>query len=66
MKVKCPDCETKFEMNVNEYEEEDFLECPECSAPLIVKVRNGKFVLMPEREKYDEYSLEEYYTDEDY
>ena len=63
MKVKCPDCEVKIDLNVNEHEEEDFIDCPECSAALIVKVRGGRFVLVPEREKYDEYSLEEYYDD---
>jgi DNA-directed RNA polymerase subunit RPC12/RpoP len=63
MKVRCPDCEIKIDVDVNEYEEEDFLDCPECSASLIVKVRSGRFVLVPEREKYDDYSLEEYYDD---
>ena len=63
MKVKCPDCETKFDLDVNTYEEEDLVECPECAATLIVKVKGGKFICVPEREKYEEYSLEEYYDE---
>ena len=60
MKVKCPDCDTRFDLDVNEYDEEDLVECPECAASLIVKVREGRFVLVPERQKYNDYSLEEF------
>jgi DNA-directed RNA polymerase subunit RPC12/RpoP len=63
VKVKCPECEIKFDLDVNEHEEEDFIDCPDCSASLIVKVRGGRFVLVPEREKYEEYSLESYYEE---
>jgi len=69
MKVKCPECEQEFDLDIDEYEEGDFVECPECGASLMVKVKYGRLTLVPETEKYEEYSLEEYYDeyeDEDY
>lgn len=69
MKVKCPECEAEIDLNIDEYEEGDFIECPSCGSNLVVKVKYGKITLAPEIEKYEEYSLEEYYDDyekEDY
>ncbi|HLC36570.1 MAG TPA: hypothetical protein VJK05_03100 [archaeon] len=63
MKVKCPSCEERIDINVNEFEEGDNFDCPECNSEYILKVKSGKFVLKPESSKYDNYSLEEYYDE---
>ena len=65
MKVKCLDCDESFELDKNEYDEGDLTECPECAATFIIKVKNGKFALASEKDKYDEYDLSEFNEDED-
>lgn len=52
MKVKCPGCTEAFDLSVNEHEEGDALECPECGTELTVIVKNGKLGVMGEKEKY--------------
>ncbi len=64
MKVKCPGCEERFDVDKNEYDEDDVLDCPECEETLILKVKGGKFVAKLDKEKYDE-DLEDYYNEED-
>ncbi len=58
MKVKCPDCKEGFDLSLNDYEEEDAVQCPECSIDLVVKVKEGKFKLVTEKEKYYDEELE--------
>lgn len=63
MRVKCLNCEEMFDLDTNEYEEGDFVDCPECDETFIIEVKSGRFMLKLEHEKYDDYSLEEYYED---
>lgn len=66
MKVKCPECSEKFELDKNEHDEGDFVNCPECDSDLILKVKNGSFSLKSEKDKYSDYEdeLENYYGEE--
>ena len=57
-KVKCPDCEERFELDIIEYDDNDAIECPECYASLLVKVHEGKVKVVPETEKYEDLSAE--------
>ncbi len=59
MKVKCPDCKEGFDISLNDYEEDDPVQCPECSIDLVIKVKEGKFKLMTEKEQYYDAELEE-------
>lgn len=64
MRVRCPECRENFELSVNDHDEGDFVECPECSLNLIVEVREGKFKLVSEKEKfYEEDEFDQYYED---
>jgi predicted RNA-binding Zn-ribbon protein involved in translation (DUF1610 family) len=54
MKVKCPSCEEVTELDVNEFEEGDDFTCTECGATHIIEVKNGKFRLISEKEKFFE------------
>lgn len=58
MKVKCPNCKEHFNLNMNQYEEGDSMECPECSEQLMVIVKNGKLAVETENAKYYEEELE--------
>lgn len=62
MRVKCPECKEAFELSVNDYDEGDTVECPECSSECTVMVKDGKLKLASEKEKYfedDEFCEEE-------
>ena len=59
MKVKCPECKEGLELSVNDYEEDDLFQCPECTMDLVIKVDDGKFRLVTEKEKYYDKELEE-------
>ena len=63
MKVKCPECKEGFDLSVNDHEEDDLLQCPECTVDLVVKVKDGKFRLVTEREKYCDEDLVEEFAD---
>ena len=65
MKVKCPECHEEFELDNNEYDEHDRVECPECSADLLVKVKGGKFKLATDKEKYFDEDLNQFFVEED-
>ena len=54
MKVTCPDCKERFEISVNDYDEGDAVECPNCACDYTVKVNNGRFKLITDKEKYYE------------
>jgi Zn finger protein HypA/HybF involved in hydrogenase expression len=41
LKVKCPDCKHRFDIDENEYDEGDYLSCPECNLELTVEVSSG-------------------------
>lgn len=65
MKAKCPECSEEIEVDKNEVEENDPLECPECFAQLIVKIKGGKIRLSTEKEKYFEESISEFYNEDE-
>ena len=64
MKVKCPECKEEFNLNKNESEENDLINCPECNTTLIIVIKGGKLKVEPENTKYDEID-ETYFFDED-
>ena len=65
MKVKCPDCTEAFDLSVNEYDEGDALECPECKTELTVVVKRGKLGVIGEREKYYSEELDDLEEEEE-
>ncbi|MFH1696539.1 MAG: hypothetical protein ABH854_01360 [Candidatus Diapherotrites archaeon] len=65
MKVKCPDCKELFELDINEHDEGDAVECPECYIECTVVVRGGKLALRSEKEKYFD-NEDEFYDESDY
>lgn len=65
MKCKCPECEEEIEVDKNEVEENDHLECPECSERLIVKIKKGKIRLATEKEKYFDEGISEFYDSDE-
>lgn len=60
MKVKCPGCKEGFEVSINEYDEGDLLECPECTIELSVVVKDGRLGVISEKEKYFAEELDEF------
>ena len=67
MKIRCPDCKNPFEITQNEYDDGDYLECPDCSLDLVVKVKKGKIKVVTDKEKYydEEEAPEEFFEEED-
>ncbi|MDO8628092.1 MAG: hypothetical protein Q7K42_06500, partial [Candidatus Diapherotrites archaeon] len=62
MKIKCTECDEKIDIDKNEYDEGEHIECPECFADLILKVKAGKFrAVSADSEKYSntEFDYEE-------
>lgn len=51
MKSKCPECSTMIEVDINELEEGDIIECPECIEDLVIEIENGSVRLITEEEK---------------
>ncbi|MFH1588269.1 MAG: hypothetical protein ABIA76_02960 [Candidatus Diapherotrites archaeon] len=64
MKVKCPRCKEIINLDINEHEEGDEVECQECGERCIVLVNEGKFKLITERQKFLEES-DDFDTDDD-
>ena len=55
MKVECPVCGEEFELDTNEFDEGDAMECPQCGAELTVMKKNAKYYVDPaDSEDYDE------------
>ena len=50
-KFRCPDCKQRFELNIDEYDEGDYLNCPECNLELVVEFSGTKPVLKAAKEK---------------
>lgn len=63
LNVTCPECEEKFDLDKNEYDEGDAVECPECGLNLKVRVKKGKFKLATS--KADIHEFDEVDFDED-
>ena len=64
MKVTCPECNEKFDLDANEYDQGDSAECPECSAELIVFVKKGKLGVKTPKSEYYSSELEEFYEED--
>jgi len=62
MKVTCPRCGKKFELEPEIYEEGDTVECPECGAELSVVKKGRKITVM---ESFEEALPEEDTGEED-
>jgi len=65
MRVKCPDCRETIELSVNDYEEGDSMECPECALGLIIKVREGRFKLVSDKAKYYDEELDAFFESDE-
>lgn len=64
MKKLCPDCATRFEVNLAEYDEGDAITCPDCNLEFtLITDKAGKFKLVEsktlEMEELDETEIEE-------
>ena len=50
-KFRCPDCRSRFELEINDYDEGDYINCPECNLELVVELSSGKAALKTAKEK---------------
>ncbi len=63
-KVRCPDCKEKFEIELEEFDEGDLLNCPECNLELIVEVNEGQSKIRVSKEKaIEETDFDEFYEE---
>jgi len=65
MKVKCPECEERFGLDINEFDEGDKVDCPECSAELLVFVKRGRLAVKTPKSNYYDSELDEFFEEED-
>lgn len=54
-----------FELDLNEHDEGDTVECPECTVESTVIVKGGRLALASDKEKYYDRS-DEFYDESDY
>ena len=54
IKCKGPVCKDELDLDMNEYEQGDFVKCEECSELLEVEIKAGKFRLVTDTEKKNE------------
>lgn len=50
-KFRCPDCKSSFELKIEDYDEGDYVTCPECNLELVVEIAGGEPALKPAKEK---------------
>jgi len=63
-KVRCPDCKERFEIDLEEFDEGDLLNCPECNLELIIEVNEGQSKIRVSKEKVmDETDFDEFYEE---
>jgi len=63
-KVRCPDCKERFEITLEEFDEGDLMNCPECNLEMVVEVSEGKPKLRIAKEKaIDETDFDEFYEE---
>ncbi len=63
-KVRCPDCGEKFEIDLEDYDAGDLLNCPECNLELVVEVKEGRTALRISKEKaLEETDFDEFYQE---
>ena len=58
MKCNCPVCKTHIEIDFDDYDEGDSIDCPECGELLLIAVKGGEYKLVTNKEKIFE-ELEE-------
>jgi len=65
LKARCPDCKYRFDVEENEYDEGDYLSCPECNLELTVELDAvGKIKLKTAKEKeMDEIDFDDYFDE---
>lgn len=67
LKIKCPDCKHRFDIERNEYDAGDFLSCPECNLELTIELNDtGKMRVKTAKEKEleDEEAFDEFYEED--
>ena len=63
MKVKCPDCKQRFNVNMNEFDDGDLLNCPECNLEMTIILDCGKLNVLATKEKELEDDEFDYFED---
>ncbi len=63
-KIRCPECEDIFSIELDEYEDGDYLNCPECNLELVVISHNGNLSVKPTKEKEFDESFDEFYDEQ--
>ena len=66
-KIRCPDCRELFEIDETEYDEGDYINCPECNAELVIvehvkgkfKIKLAKEVEMEDADEHEEEEVPE-------
>ncbi|HZX19973.1 MAG TPA: hypothetical protein VFF13_03090 [archaeon] len=51
LKCACPVCKSQIELDINQYDQGDFVKCDECNELLEVEIKNGNFRLVTDQEK---------------
>ncbi len=51
VKFRCPDCKSRFELTIEDYDQGEYVNCPECNLELVVELRGGKPTLKVAKEK---------------
>jgi len=60
-KIKCPECEESFSIEIDEFEDGDYLNCPDCNLEFVAVSNNGRLSVKTSKEK----ELEEDYNEFD-
>ncbi len=63
-KVRCPECGGTFEIELEDFDEGDLLNCSECNLELVIEVNEGKPKLRVSKEKaMEETDFDEFYEE---
>jgi len=63
-KIKCPECEETFSIELDEYDDGDYLACPECNLELVVVLSaTGRLSVKPAKEVDLENGYDEFYSE---
>tara|TARA_Y100000310_G_scaffold345478_1_gene465456 strand:+ start:9385 stop:9582 length:198 start_codon:yes stop_codon:yes gene_type:complete len=65
LKARCPDCKYRFDLDEGEYDDGDYLNCPDCNLELAVELDlAGKIKIKASKEKeFEENDFEEYFEE---
>ncbi len=63
MKVKCPDCKQRFNVDMGEFDDGDLLNCPECNLEMTVILDSGRLNVLATKEKELEDDEFDYFED---